>query len=153
MTTIFKWMTIIESLICSSQAGAPNPALIQNGIIKDLSGVTKIMSGTNGSNGTTATNPRAEWITKRREEAARTGDTNMSQMHFARKGLVTEEMVYVAEREKVSPELIRDEIADGRMIIPANINHPELEPMAIGVGVEVQDQRQHRQLGGHQQRR
>ena len=57
----------------------------------------------------------------------------MSQMHFARKGLVTEEMLYVAEREKVSPELIRDEVAAGRMIIPANINHPELEPMAIGV--------------------
>ena len=91
------------------------------------------MSGTNGSNGTTATHPRAEWITKRREEAARTGDTNMSQMHFARKGLLTEEMLFIAERERVSPELIRDEVAVGHMIIPANINHPELEPMCIGV--------------------
>ncbi len=78
-------------------------------------------------------NPRAEWITKRREEAARTGDTNMSQMHFARKGLLTEEMLFVAEREKLAPELIRDEVAAGRMIIPANVNHPELEPMCIGV--------------------
>ena len=50
---------------------------------------------------------------KRREEAARTGDTNMSQMHFARKGLLTEEMLFVAERERVSPELIRDEVAAG----------------------------------------
>ena len=41
--------------------------------------------------------PRAEWIVKRREEAARTGDTNMSQMHYARKGLITEEMEYVAQ--------------------------------------------------------
>jgi len=78
--------------------------------------------------------PRTEWIVKRREEAARTGDSNMSQMHFARKGMVTEEMAYVAQVEKVAPEFIRDEIAVGRMIIPANINHPELEPMAIGVG-------------------
>ena len=77
--------------------------------------------------------PRAEWIRKRREEAAKSGDDNVSQMHFARKGLITEEMVYVAEREKITPELVRDEIAVGRMIIPANINHPELEPMAIGV--------------------
>ena len=78
-------------------------------------------------------NPREEWITRRREYAARTGDENVSQMHFARKQLITEEMLYVAEREKVKPELIRDEVAAGRMIIPANINHPELEPMAIGV--------------------
>jgi len=78
--------------------------------------------------------PRAEWIVKRREEAARTGDENMSQMHFARKGLITEEMAYVAQVEKVEQSFIRDEVAVGRMIIPANINHPELEPMAIGVG-------------------
>src|SRR3954467_9130982 len=77
--------------------------------------------------------PREEWIARRREVAAQTGDTNMSQMHFARKGLVTEEMLYVAEREKITPELVRKEVAEGRMIIPANINHPELEPMAIGV--------------------
>jgi phosphomethylpyrimidine synthase len=77
--------------------------------------------------------PREEWITRRREHAASTGDDNVSQMHFARKELITEEMLYVAEREKVRPELIRDEVAAGRMIIPANINHPELEPMAIGV--------------------
>jgi phosphomethylpyrimidine synthase len=77
--------------------------------------------------------PREEWITHRLEQAARTGDENVSQMHFARKGLITEEMLYVADREKLPPTLVRDEIAIGRMIIPANINHPELEPMAIGV--------------------
>src|SRR5271169_813999 len=90
------------------------------------------MSATNGSNDNVASS-RAEWIAKRREEAARSGDTNMSQMHFARKGLLTEEMLFVAEREQVAPELIRDEVAAGRMIIPANVNHPELEPMAIGI--------------------
>src|ERR1700737_4080422 len=77
--------------------------------------------------------PRAEWIVKRRAEAERTGDTNMSQMHFARKGLITEEMAYVAQREKISAELGRSEIPRGTMILPANINHPELEPMVIGV--------------------
>ncbi len=65
------------------------------------------MTANNGSNGngTSVLRPRAEWITKRREEAARSGDTNMSQMHFARKGLLTEEMLFVAEREQVAPEL------------------------------------------------
>ncbi len=77
--------------------------------------------------------PREEWITKRRDEAARTGDANFSQMHYARQGKITEEMVFVAERERITPELVRDEVAVGHMIIPANINHPELEPMAIGV--------------------
>ena len=73
---------------------------------------------------------RADWITRRKAE---TTDGNFSQMHYARKGLVTEEMLYVAEREKLAPELVRNEVARGRMIIPANINHPELEPMCIGV--------------------
>src|SRR5262249_33677971 len=77
--------------------------------------------------------PREEWIVRRREQAARTGDENYSQMHFARKGLITEEMLYIADREKLPPTLVRDEVASGHMIIPANINHPELEPMAIGV--------------------
>ena len=84
-------------------------------------------------NGYTVPTGRAEWIVKRKAEAARTGDTNMSQMHFARLGLVTEEMAYIAQKEKISAELIRAEVAKGTMIIPANINHPELEPMAIGV--------------------
>jgi phosphomethylpyrimidine synthase len=54
-------------------------------------------------------------------------------MHYARKGQITGEMEYVARREKLTPELVRDEVARGRMIIPANINHTSLEPMCIGV--------------------
>jgi phosphomethylpyrimidine synthase len=77
--------------------------------------------------------PRTEWISKRRAEAAKAGDANFSQMHYARKGIITEEMHYIAHKEKLAPELVRDEVARGRMIIPANVNHPELEPMAIGV--------------------
>jgi phosphomethylpyrimidine synthase len=74
--------------------------------------------------------PRADWLARRKAENQ---DGNFSQMHYARKGLITEEMAYIAEREKITPELVRDEVARGRMIIPANINHPELEPMCIGV--------------------
>jgi phosphomethylpyrimidine synthase len=70
---------------------------------------------------------RTEWIAKRQ------GHSNVSQMHYARQGLITEEMTYVAKRENLPEDLIRDEVARGRMIIPANINHPNLEPMAIGI--------------------
>lgn len=57
---------------------------------------------------------------------------NVTQMHFARQGVITEEMEFVAIREGVSAEFVRDEIARGLAIIPANINHAELEPMIIG---------------------
>ena len=53
-------------------------------------------------------------------------------MHYARRGEITEEMRFVALRESVTPEFVRDEVARGRAIIPANINHPEPEPMIIG---------------------
>jgi phosphomethylpyrimidine synthase len=57
---------------------------------------------------------------------------NVSQMHYARQGVITSEMEYIAIRENVSPDFVRDEVARGRAIIPANINHPESEPMIIG---------------------
>jgi phosphomethylpyrimidine synthase len=61
-----------------------------------------------------------------------TGDT-ATQMHHARRGTITPEMCRVAEREGADPELIRSEVARGRMVIPANVNHAALDPMAIGV--------------------
>jgi phosphomethylpyrimidine synthase len=70
---------------------------------------------------------RQNWI------ALRKGHVNVSQMHYARQGVVTEEMTFVAKRENLPAELVRDEVARGRMIIPANVMHPELEPMAIGI--------------------
>src|SRR5215472_14700337 len=96
------------------------------------------MTAHDGQNGTSNRSesihkPRERWIDRRRAAVAETGDGNFSQMHFARKGLITEEMMYVADREKIAPALVRDEVAAGKMIIPANVNHPELEPMAIGV--------------------
>jgi len=60
------------------------------------------------------------------------GSGAATQMHFARKGEVTPEMEFVAIREGFTPEFVRSEVARGRAIIPANINHTEVEPMAIG---------------------
>ena len=57
---------------------------------------------------------------------------NVSQMHYARRGIVTPEMEFIALRENVTPEFVRLEVAEGRAIIPANVNHPESEPMIIG---------------------
>jgi phosphomethylpyrimidine synthase len=70
---------------------------------------------------------RTNWLQENSNDPIRT------QMHYARKGIITEEMRHVAKREKVTPELIRDEVARGRMVIPANIHHTGLEPMCIGV--------------------
>jgi phosphomethylpyrimidine synthase len=70
---------------------------------------------------------RAGYLAQRRDHSVRT------QMHYARQGVVTEEMRHVARRENLDPEAIRSEVARGRMIIPANINHTALEPMCIGV--------------------
>src|SRR5260370_18337905 len=74
------------------------------------------------------------WIEQREAKAVSgNGNGKMSQMHLGRQGGITEEMQYIAKREKLEPELIRIEVARGRMIIPANINHRNLEPMAIGI--------------------
>lgn len=68
---------------------------------------------------------------KRRPLRAKPGRA-VTQMHYARRGIITPEMEFVAIRENVSPEFVREEVARGRAIIPANINHPESEPMIIG---------------------
>src|SRR6266850_1530402 len=97
----------------------------------NMSAVNSNLANSSGGNGLSAVlKPRAEWLTRRKAENK---DGNFSQMHYARQGVITEEMAYVAHREKITPELVRDEVARGRMIIPANLNHPELEPMCIGV--------------------
>jgi len=70
---------------------------------------------------------RTNWISPRLNDPIRT------QMHYGRKGVITEEMEFVGRREQVPAELVREEVARGRMIIPANIHHTNLEPMCIGV--------------------
>lgn len=82
---------------------------------------------------------RREWIKQRTMD----GTSGVSQMYFAKSGVITPEMEYVAIRENmnceelgiktyITPEFVRQEVAEGRAVIPANINHPESEPMIIG---------------------
>src|SRR6185436_16922687 len=66
-----------------------------------------------------------------------TGTGPVTQMQFAKAGLVTPEMEYIALREGFDVELVRSEVARGRAIIPANINHAEIEPMIIGRAFKV----------------
>ncbi len=73
---------------------------------------------------------REEWVKKRENDSVRT------QMYYAKQGIITEEMHYVAQVENLKPELVRSEVARGRMIIPANINHTNLRPMAIGIAAK-----------------
>jgi phosphomethylpyrimidine synthase len=61
----------------------------------------------------------------------------VTQMHHARRGVISPEMQRVAEREHLKPEVVRDEVARGRMIIPANVHHAALDPMAIGLKARV----------------
>ncbi|MBF0610458.1 MAG: phosphomethylpyrimidine synthase ThiC [Magnetococcales bacterium] len=58
---------------------------------------------------------------------------NVTQMYYARQGVVTPEMEYVAKEEYLDPETVRQEVAAGRLVIPANINHPEAKPVGIGL--------------------
>ncbi|SFA89809.1 phosphomethylpyrimidine synthase [Cohnella sp. OV330] len=68
---------------------------------------------------------------KRRPRRAAEG-RNVTQLHYARRGIVTPEMAFIAVREGMTPEFVRDEVAAGRAVIPVNVNHPECEPMIIG---------------------
>ncbi|WP_428269300.1 phosphomethylpyrimidine synthase ThiC [Haliangium sp.] len=77
---------------------------------------------------------RQPWIDAR---TAAGDDGNRTQMHYARRGVITEEMKFVAARERMEPAFVRDEVARGRAIIPANVRHPESEPMIIGKHFKV----------------
>ncbi|MBN1867453.1 phosphomethylpyrimidine synthase ThiC [Candidatus Sumerlaeota bacterium] len=82
---------------------------------------------------------RAEYLRHRLIQAGDGPDRNVTQMHLARAGEITPEMHRVAERERLAPEFVRDEIAAGRAVIPANVFHPELDPTGIGkaFGVKI----------------
>lgn len=75
-------------------------------------------------------------LLKRKPLRAKKGK-NVTQMHYARQGIITPEMEFIAIREGLDAEFVRDEVASGRAIIPANINHPEAEPMIIGRNFHV----------------
>ncbi|MEN2437651.1 phosphomethylpyrimidine synthase ThiC [Bacillus sp. JR_21] len=88
-------------------------------------------------NGYKKANPNVSYPgLKRKPLRAKVGQ-NVTQMHYAKKGIITPEMEFIAIREHVSPEFVRDEVASGRAIIPSNINHPESEPMIIGRNFHV----------------
>ncbi len=72
---------------------------------------------------------RSDWVAKRAGHRVKT------QLFYARQGTITEEMAYVAERERVLPEVVRSEVARGRLVIPANVNHLNLAPMGIGIAL------------------
>ena len=71
---------------------------------------------------------RKSWVEKR----TKINGHPATQMYCARQGIITEEMEFVALRELISSEIVREEVASGRAIIPANIRHTELEPMILG---------------------
>jgi phosphomethylpyrimidine synthase len=73
---------------------------------------------------------------KRKTLRAQSGK-NVTQLHYAKKGVITPEMEFIAIRENMTAEFVRDEVAKGRAIIPSNINHPEIEPMIIGRNFHV----------------
>ncbi|MBR8465767.1 phosphomethylpyrimidine synthase ThiC [Campylobacter sp. faydin G-140] len=74
---------------------------------------------------------RKEWV------KSRVNDATPTQMYYAKQGIITPEMAYVAKVEALEPEFVRDAVANGRMIIPANINHTNLTPMAIGIDAKT----------------
>ncbi|WEY95455.1 phosphomethylpyrimidine synthase ThiC [Bacillus subtilis] len=82
-------------------------------------------------------NPNVSYPGLKRKPLRAKAGQNVTQMHYAKKGIITPEMEFIAIREHVSPEFVRDEVASGRAIIPSNINHPESEPMIIGRNFHV----------------
>ncbi|MHA6488863.1 phosphomethylpyrimidine synthase ThiC [Bacillus cabrialesii] len=88
-------------------------------------------------NGYKKVNPNVSYPGLKRNPLRAKAGQNVTQMHYAKKGIITPEMEFIAIREHVSPEFVRDEVASGRAIIPSNINHPESEPMIIGRNFHV----------------
>ena len=104
------------------------PALRKNWILErgDVEETDRILIPINNRNAAEAF-PGLE----RRPLKAKPGRA-VTQMHYAKQGIITPEMEFIAIREGIEPEFVRDEVARGRAIIPSNINHPESEPMIIG---------------------
>ncbi len=98
-----------------------------------------LAEGSAGPNASRPAGPAAFPDASRRPVLRAKPGRAVTQLHYARRGIVTPEMEYVAIRESlgrpdspITPEFVRDEVARGRAIIPANVNHPESEPMIIG---------------------
>ena len=74
---------------------------------------------------------RSKWVESRKNDAIKT------QLHYAKRGIMTQEMEYVANIEHLDAEVVRKEVAKGRLILPANVNHTNLEPMGIGIATRT----------------
>ena len=104
------------------------PWILGRGDVEELSGPSSLYRRDRDSDPTLG---GVRFASVRRPLRAKSG-RRVTQMHYARRGEVTPEMEFVALREGLAPELVRDEVARGRAILPSNVNHPESEPMAIG---------------------
>ncbi|WKK61063.1 phosphomethylpyrimidine synthase ThiC [Corynebacterium sp. P3-F1] len=110
---------------------------LRSGWIKDRADVQEIPGRARNleDDGTRALKrgaPSEEWRGAARPTLRAKNGKRVTQMHYARNGVITPEMKFVALREHCDPEKVREEVAAGRAIIPSNINHPESEPMIIG---------------------
>ena len=115
------------------------PWILERGDVEELPGATSHYRLQREGD---ATLDAIRFPSMRRPLRAKAGKC-ITQMHYAKQGIVTPEMEYIAIREnlgreaasiksRITPEFVRDEVARGRAVIPANINHPEVEPMIIG---------------------
>ncbi len=115
------------------------PWILERGDVEELPGATSLYRKLRERDPEL---DRIRFHAERQPLRARAG-RNVSQMHYARKGIITPEMEFIAIRENmgreaagikshITPEFVRSEVARGRAVIPCNINHPESEPMIIG---------------------
>ncbi|MEA2642348.1 MAG: phosphomethylpyrimidine synthase [Chloroflexota bacterium] len=104
--------------------------ILERGDVEEYDGRVVLPLDDGLSNGNGSHTPQFPGL-MRRPLRAKAGHT-VSQLHYARRGIITPEMQFIAAREQMDPEFVRSEVARGRAIIPSNINHPESEPMIIG---------------------
>jgi phosphomethylpyrimidine synthase len=116
------------------QVGLPplrTPWIRERGDVEEYAGRTRSLID-DGRSAVRRGGSAMEWRGERRDPVRAVDGRPVTQMHYARRGDVTPEMEFVAIRENVDVETVREEVAAGRAIIPSNVNHPESEPMAIG---------------------
>ncbi|MGP5918485.1 phosphomethylpyrimidine synthase ThiC [Brachybacterium alimentarium] len=119
---------------CDPEVGLPSLRggwIIERGDVEQYVGRDRTLAD-DGRGAVRRGEASAEWRGARRAPLRSSAGTRVTQMHYARRGEITAEMRYVALREGCDVELVRSELAAGRAIIPANVNHPEAEPMIIG---------------------
>ncbi|MFC7371455.1 phosphomethylpyrimidine synthase ThiC [Fictibacillus iocasae] len=106
--------------------------ILERGDVEEYDGRTTIPEDNGYKRDDSAPTRTAEFPSNGRRPLRAASGRNVTQMHYARRGIITPEMTFVAVREGMTPEFVRDEVASGRAIIPCNVNHPELEPIIIG---------------------